>query len=174
MSEIAVREGMIKYINFVFILFLSNFLIACDFNDEKGFDTRDAIYSERKIDELLAKSLRNGDCEAFQNAVVNRHLADDGYSIFYYTQIMANKYNCPIAYYYLGVDMNADEGTYIGGIPVWSDDELTRNMAIYNLLKAYELGYEPSKYELEVFLGDDPKKFPKSSDFIVFLKVKNK
>lgn len=161
-------------IKLLICLFIITALTACDISSQKDMDTRDVIYDQNKTNNLLKKSLKNGDCKSFQDVVVNKHLADDGYSIFYYSQIMANKYNCPIAYYFLAVDLDTDKGTFIGGITVWSDDEITRNMAIYNYLKAYELGYEPAKYSLEKFFGDNPDNFPKSTDVIVFLQPKLK
>lgn len=161
-------------IKFFFFALIFTSLLACNRSNHKDMHKRDVIYDQNKTNNLLKKSLKNGDCKSFQDVVVNKHLADDGYSIFYYSQIMANKYNCPIAYYFLAVDLDTDKGTFIGGIPVWSEDEITRNMAIYNYLKAYELGYEPAKYSLEKFFGDNPDNFPKSTDVIVFLQPKLK
>lgn len=43
---------------------------------------------------------------------------------------------------------------------------MAKSMALYYFLKASELGEKEATYQLEHYFGEDPKKFPKSSDFI--------
>lgn len=102
-------------IKFFFFALIFTSLLACNRSNHK--DIREMLFMI-KTNNLLKKSLKNGDCKIFQDVIVNKHLGDQGYSFFYYSQIMANKYNCSIAYYFLAVDSDTDKGTCIEGITV--------------------------------------------------------
>jgi hypothetical protein len=43
-------------------------------------------------------------------------------------------------------------------------DNKTKNLALYHLLKSYELGYEKAKYMLENVFGENVK-FPTSKEY---------
>lgn len=63
-------------------------------------DSSSIIYSDEKMNELLDKSLNNGDCDSFHDAIVNSTFSGKTTALFYETQIMAYKYNCSIAYFF--------------------------------------------------------------------------
>lgn len=185
---------MNKLLNLLCMVSVSMIIVACDSSDKVNVDKKsisDAseisdvvdsssiIYSEEKMKELLDKSLNNGDCDSYSNVLVNSTFSGKEYSLFYETQVMAYKYNCAVAYYYLGMEMYSDRAGYgdeilleknklnsMNSPSVWSEDNMTKSMALYYFLKAYELGEKSAYYELVKYFGKDPKKFPKSSDFI--------
>lgn len=136
-------------------------------------DTGSVIMNQSQIDVLLKKAIDHGDCDSYQEAVVNRHLAGDTYSLYIYSQIMANKYNCAIAYYYLGIGL---ESSRLGSVNIFKNgvksiDNKTKNTIIYNYLKAHELGNNSAKYKLHEYFGKDETKFPKSCEYIIFPKL---
>lgn len=145
--------------------------VGDDKSEIKASDTSSVIMKQLEIDSLIKKGINQGDCDSYQKAIVNRHLSNDAYSLFGYSQIMANKYNCAIAYYYVG--FNLENIAHMGeNIKSFQDiDNKTKSMILFNYLKSYELGNESAKYTLYEYFGKDEKKFPKSCDYIVFRKL---
>lgn len=131
-------------------------------------DTGSVIMSQQEIDQLVKVAIEKGDCDSYQEAVVNRHLDSDLSSLYLVSQYMADTYHCPIAYYYVALAL--------GGSTAAKDrlshkkNEKSESIAIYYFLKAYELGHEPAIYQLEAY-GFNIKKLPKSSDYLTFPKL---
>lgn len=187
---------MPRYLNSLLLIPIFMIITSCDSSDKVDVDKKSMsetseisnavdssiiIYSDEKMNDLLDKSLNYGDCDSFHNAIINSTFSGKTTALFYETQIMAYKYNCSIAYYFLGMDMysdpdlvkykydfvsDSDKLNDISSPPVWNEDNMIKSMAIYYFLKAYELGEKDAYYELIKYFGEDHKKFPKSSDFI--------
>ncbi|MNT70484.1 hypothetical protein D3C72_2088800 [compost metagenome] len=85
------------------------------------------------------------------------------YELYYYSLIMANKYKCPQAYYHLFIIMN--DKVSIDGLTLYSNDETTKNMSLYYLLRAKELGYTQAQYEIDEVFGEN-KHVPPSSYYL--------
>ncbi|MND92090.1 hypothetical protein D3C80_842340 [compost metagenome] len=66
--------------------------------------------------------------------------------LYYYALLMANKHQCPEAYMNL-YDMLTWEGT-IDGIELAGKDSISRNQALFYLLRAYELGENSAVYSV--------------------------
>ena len=126
----------------LFLLQLS--LLSC--RNKKNSNSIEISYHERLLNDsmessrLLAKVINNGDFESY-NKVSNAYLlADKVDELYYYALLMANKHKCPEAFYHLFLIMT-DQAS-INEVELYSNDERTKNMALYYLLKSRELGYE--------------------------------
>ncbi len=137
-----------------------------------ALDTGSTFKSQEEIDALVKVAIETGDCDSYQEAVVNRDLASNDHSLYLVSQYMAERYHCAIAYYYLGQGLAQIK---LGEIRLPSPKgEVTEQLAIYYYLKAYELGYDNAKYVLQEFYGLDSDHLPKSSDYVVFPKLQEK
>jgi len=110
----------------------------------------------------LMNALNNGDFKSY-NVASNYYILKDKWPEFYfYSLIMANKYNCPEAHYHVYSFLT--DKVYIDQINMYSGDLITRKMSLYHLLKSFELGDEPSKQMvLDIYKN---KKVPKASDIL--------
>lgn len=162
------RNIKIEYV-FYYACVIMFFVTSCMYSNKKDIDNQSTNSPCQKgvnieLDSAkmeLAKAINDGDFNAYNRGsnyyIINYHWVD----IYYYTFIMANKYNCPEAYYHLYFFMS-DRGA-VDGINLYSDDEITKNLSYYYLLRSYELNIEYSKNDVAKLFGD---KVPKSTDFI--------
>lgn len=125
--------------------------------------------TEDKYNSLLKSAINDGNVDSYNDIVNMMFLYNDLAEAYYYSQIMAFKYNCAEAYYNL-YRVLSNKGT-INDINTYSDDEYTNNMAKYYLLKSYELGYKDSKSILKTFFKEN--KIPSSFEYINFQKLNN-
>lgn len=150
-----------KIKNFLIGSVLVCFLFSC--GKEKVNKVNTEIHSKISvsyINKLLIKSINDGDFKAY-NEVSSYYILEDKIPDFYfYALIMANKHECPEAYYHLYTFLTNE--ILINDINLYSSDERTKHLAIYYLLKSYELGYKEAAPKLEDIFG---KKFPKSYKF---------
>ena len=146
-------------------------VISCNRNEaQKEMEKAEAIavrgsktpldYDLPKVYALLDKAIYSGDTNAYNEVAGYYMLAFRHTDFLYYSLIMANKYNYKSAYFHV----------YIGLSRSWADarfgknDNRTENMALFYLLKSYEMGFRSAEFEVdEVFKG---KQIPKSSFYL--------
>ncbi|MBI5858341.1 MAG: hypothetical protein HZB42_11925 [Sphingobacteriales bacterium] len=126
-------------------------------------DLEDQI-GKQGIASLIDSAIERGDSMAY-NKVSNYYLINQLDEEFLFpAMIMANRYKDRSAYfdvYDILTSMRYDNH-------LEKMDEQTKAIALYYLLRSYELGYENAKYEVEELFTDKKLPIPKSSDFIVF------
>jgi hypothetical protein len=109
------------------------------------------ISNKEETFKLWKKAIDDGDFEAY-NEISNAYLLESQiYELYYFSLIMANKYKCPEAYYHLFIVMD-HRGT-INGLNLYSNDETTKNMSLYYLLRSKELGYTRAQFEIDEVFG---------------------
>jgi len=97
-------------------------------------------------DSLWRRAINEGDFKAYNEVSMNYQLVLKDPELYYYALLMANKHQCPEAYMNL-YDMLTWEGT-IDGIELAGKDSISRNQALFYLLKAYELGEKSAVYSV--------------------------
>ena len=137
-------------------------LSSCD-----SFETRSMNQPSRSLEELKTLALDSGDIDAY-NELETAYLDYEHGSFFDYAKQMADKHNYPQAFYdtYIQLLKHTDApGTTLS---LDSCDENTRKMAMKYLQKAYDLGFEPAKEELEMVYQKYQRTNKLESDFFVF------
>ncbi|WP_367331322.1 hypothetical protein [Sphingobacterium multivorum] len=113
-------------------------------------------------DSLWRKALNEGNFQAY-NEISNNYLLNLKESeLYYYSLIMANKYNCPEAYLHLYTILT--KSSNFNGIEMVSDDSTTKNLSMFYLVRAYELGDDKAKYIVDKHYGKN--KAPLSKKFL--------
>lgn len=157
-----------KTASFILLCLMLILLNSCNNDRKRQFVPEISVHAKlmankKKVVELWKKAIDKGDFKAY-NEVSNAYLLESQiYELYYYSLIMANKYQCPEAYYHLFVVMN--DKVSIDGLVLYSNDEMTKNMSFYYLLKASELGYAQAQYKIDEVFGKG-KSVPNSSYFI--------
>jgi len=138
----------------LFIIFFGLFLISSNQkSQEGGIDDPGDLELPRKVaDSLWRKAINEGDFKAYNEVSINYQLVLKDPELYYYAQLMANKHQCPEAYMNL-YDMLTWEGT-IDGIELAGKDSISRNQALFYLLRAYELGEKRAIYSIYEEFGD--------------------
>lgn len=112
----------------------------------------DKILSKRQADSLWRMAINEGDFTAY-NKISNDYLQRlKNYELYYYALIMANKHQCPEAYEQLYFILTSP--ALVDGVNMISNDSVTRNQAMFYLLKAYELGSKDAQYSIQDLFGD--------------------
>jgi hypothetical protein len=152
---------MTKRINHTFCCIFLMLSFAC--TDKRESQIINVSQEEvADINRELMNAINNGDFESY-NLVSNYYILEDKWPEFYfYSLIMANKYNCPEAHYHLYSFLT--DKVYIDQVNMYSNDVITRKMSLYHLLKSFELGHEPSKQI--VFDIYKKEKVPKARDVL--------
>lgn len=120
------------------------------------------------MDSLMINAINKGDKKSFERILRKRILIEGDTELFFYSLLMANKHNdwraCKFIFDYLDYEKN--KGIRINGIETFSGDKTTETLAIYYLLKSYELGNPDTlKFELNEYFKF--KKIPKSNDYLI-------
>ncbi len=121
------KDNSIKYI--ILIVIISIF-ISCISHPKTNFENPEVV------EELLNKVLK-GDTNAYYEISVDFFLENKSKEFLYYAMYMANEYNNPLANYDVYRILTRQSGKNIDEL-----DSITRNLAIYHLRKAEELGYD--------------------------------
>lgn len=142
--------------------------ISCNDKDKKKFVPEKSEYIEimnnkKKINNLWIKSINEGNFDAYNEVSNIYFLQNKIVELYYYSFIMANKYNCPEAYYNLYKIINSD--VTIDEINFNNKDHNSINTSYYYLLKSNELGYKNAAEEVKEVFGKG-KKIPSSMDFL--------
>ncbi|MCW8309703.1 hypothetical protein K7A41_00515 [Sphingobacterium sp. InxBP1] len=143
----------------VLLVFLSLIMITgCNHTSVKQNKLSDAQYisdeilSKQQVDSLWRMAINDGDFTAY-NKISNYYLQRlKNYELYYYALIMANKHQCPEAYEQLYFILTSP--AIVDGVNMVSNDSLTRNQAMFYLLKAYELGSKDAQYSIQDLFGD--------------------
>lgn len=141
------------------ILLLQIFIItSCNIKQHKAEELAikptTPIDDKMKIHQLIDSAITNGNDKAY-NEVASYFLIENmGKDFFYYAFTMANKYN------------NAEACFHVYNIIAHSTpkepkealsllDRKTKSLALYYLLKSYEMGFESAKYQVYEIYGKD-------------------
>ena len=119
------KDNSIKYI--ILIVIISIF-ISCISHPKTNFENPEVV------EELLNKVLK-GDTNAYYEISVDFFLENKSNEFLYYAMYMANEYNNSRAHYDV-----YDILTRYSSNKIEDMDTITRNIAIYHLKKAKELG----------------------------------
>lgn len=136
-SSIAqLKNNRIKYVILSIIVAVS---VSCISHPKTNFEKNPEV-----VKELLNKALE-GDTTAYYEVRLDFFLENKSNEFLYYAMHMANKYNNARAHYDIYLIL-----TYFSCNSVEDLDTVTRNLVIYHLRKADELGYfiesEDQKY----------------------------
>lgn len=159
------RKNSVLYLFFrLFVLFF----VSCNLNtnkEQKGVvdDPKDLELPQKVADSLWRRAINVGDFKAYNEVSNNYWLLLKIPELYYYAQLMANRHECPEAYMDL-YDMFSWEET-INGVELAGKDSVSRNQALFYLLKAYELGEESAVYYVHEEFGDSITP-PKSITFL--------
>lgn len=157
-----------KIVFYLLVLTIPVLFISCK-NERKKPGFAEVPYHTKLISNkeetlrLWGKAIHEGDFKAY-GEISNAYLVNPQmYELYYYSLVMANKYQCPQAYYHLFIIMN--DKASIDGLSLYSDDEVTKNMSLYYLLKSKELGFKQSQFEIDEVFGKN-KRVPESSYYL--------
>jgi|GEM_PF-326448 len=111
------------------------------------------------INRLQDSATQYGNNRAYGELSSSYELENMNPELLYYGMIMANKYDNAEGYYHVFASLSSpNTGETLNQL-----DKRTRSLAIYYLLKSYELGEESAKYKVDEIFG---KKIPKSSYYL--------
>lgn len=138
----------------LFVILFALFSISCNQKRQEGTvdDPRDLELPRKVADSLWCRAINEGDFKAYNNISNNYWLVLKMPELYYYALLMANRHECPEAYMDL-YDMFSWEGT-INGVKLAGKDSISRNQALFYLLKAYELGEKSAIYSVYEEFGD--------------------
>lgn len=139
--------------------------IACNSKNEKIIETPIEQFSATNdkdlVYRLLAEAINQGNTKSYRE-VAELYFRDGLYTDFYfYSILMASKYNYSRAYFDSYIIMSR-KGRKVNGIELCSDNNNSRKLANYFLLKSYELGLKEVKGDVIKVFG---KNIPKSNEY---------
>jgi hypothetical protein len=112
------------------------------------------VNNEKERLHLWKAAIDSGDCNSYNKIAVAYLMTYREVELYYYSLIMANKWHCPEAYRNMNAILTNEASP--GGDPVvLSNDSNTKNLALYYLFKARELGSEQAKQDIQVDFGKD-------------------
>ena len=123
----------------------------------------DLVNDEKARTRLWKAAIDSGDCEAYGKIGTAYLMTYREVDLYYYSLIMANKYHCPEAYFNMYAVLTTQ--TSPGDMVLLSNDKDTKNLALYYLFKAGELGFKNAKSLIELRFGKG-KSVPNSSFFL--------
>jgi hypothetical protein len=138
------KRREIKILQLFTVVFCVLFL-SCSHHVEKKLeavidDPKDLELPREVADSLWRRAINAGDFKAYNEVSNNYWLILKMPELYYYAQLMANRHECPEAYLHL-YNLLTLEGT-MSGIELAGRDSLSRNQALFYLLRAYELDEE--------------------------------
>lgn len=99
---------------------------------------RDLVEDEKARTRLWKAAIDSGDFKAYGKIATAYIMTYREVDLYYYSLIMANKYHCPDAYLTMYTILTHEAST--GDMVILSNDKDTKNLALYYLFKARELG----------------------------------
>ncbi len=115
--------------------------------------------TRKDLNDSIDKVIATGDSILYHDLLMKFYFYQPNDKFLYPSMVMANKYNsaegCLYVYMILSESVN---GSYV------SEDEKTKCIAMYYLLKSNELGNKNAKYEVGEIFKD--KKIPKASFYL--------
>jgi len=139
------------------------YVMVCSCNENKISDNKPKLVLEQtttfsktntsEIHKLYIKYIKENNIKQYNNISVDAILSGRMEDLLYYSMRMANKNNTPCAYYYIYYALSHPRGG------VWMDksDEKTKNIALYYLVKSYELGYKDAQADIFNIFGKNQK-----------------
>ncbi len=124
---------------------------------------RDLVKDEKARTRLWKAAIDSGDCKAYGKIATAYIMTYHEVDTYYYSLIMANKYHCPEAYLTMYTILTHEAST--GDMIILSKDKDTKNLALYYLLKAKELGSDEAQLTIDAEFGKG-KHVPNSSFFL--------
>jgi len=119
--------------------------------------------NEKERTRLWKAAIDSGNVEAYNKIAFAYLMTDKEVDLYYYSLIMANKHHCADAYLYLYTILTHEAST--GDMVILSDDKDTKNLSLYYLFKAKELGSKDAEHSIELAFGKG-KFVPNSSFFL--------
>lgn len=98
----------------------------------------DLVNDEKARTRLWKAAIDSGNFKAYGKIATAYIMTYREVDLYYYSMIMANKYHCPEAYLVMYTILTHDAST--GDMVILSNDKDTKNLALYYLFKARELG----------------------------------
>jgi len=140
----------------ILIVFWLTFFFSCQNNNTEivSIDPHpeEVELNKKEADSLWQKALNKGDFDAYKKVSENYLDTYRFYELYYYSLIMANKYQCPKAYEHLYYILH--ESITINGVNMKGNDEITNNIAKFYLMKSIELGNKDAEYLSREIFGD--------------------
>jgi|SRR6185503_12531872 len=109
------------------------------------------VNNEKERTRLWKAAIDSGDFRAYNKIAIAYFMSYRSTDLYYYSLIMANKYHCPEAYYNMHMVLTTQTST--GDMVLLSKDKDTKNLALYYLFKAKELGFKQAKRDIELEFG---------------------
>ncbi len=109
------------------------------------------VNNRKERTRLWKAGIDSGDCDAYNKIALAYLMSYREADVYYYSLIMANKYNCPEAYLNMYRILTHDAST--GDMILRSNDKNTKNLAHYYLFKAKELGSSDAQFSIDVEFG---------------------
>jgi hypothetical protein len=150
-------------INYFILLFL-NIVLSCSNSPIQSNKKTNATkmlpaFNSRELQILTDSAIFMGNQKAYNKAAMIYLLNDLDVEFLYYAMIMANKYNYPEAYFHVYIILNNRRNDQ----KLRNLDDRTKKIALYYLLKSYEMNYGEAKYEVDdIYIN---KTIPKSTEF---------
>lgn len=133
-------------------------------NEEQVVRPTTPIDDRRHVFELIDSALVLGDEKAYNKVSSYYFVANRQREFFYFALTMANEKKSVEAHFHV-YSIIAYSTSELPQKALMKMDCKTRNMALYYLLKSYEIGYDRAKYYIEEFFGKDVA-IPKSSTYL--------
>lgn len=124
---------------------------------------RKLVNNKKERTRLWEAAIDSGDFKAYNKIAISYLMAEREVDVYYYSLIMANKYHCPEAYYNMHLILTHHAST--SDMTLLSNDKDTKNLALYYLFKAKELGFKQAKDNVEFDFGKG-RSVPNSSFFL--------
>jgi len=109
------------------------------------------VNNEKERTRLWKAAIDSGDFRAYNKIAIAYLMSYRETDVYYYSLIMANKYHCPEAYYNMYIVLTHEAST--GDMVLLSNDKDTKNLALYYLFRARELGFTDAKEIIELKYG---------------------
>jgi hypothetical protein len=107
----------------------------------------ESVFITMDMDSLIKLTLQN-DTSAYNDLMVKFTLQHEDERAFYYSLLIANKFNNPRAHFEVYASL-AYSCHFNGKEWLISSDEKTRNLALCHLYQANKLGYRQAKYHVQ-------------------------
>nr|WP_294907249.1 hypothetical protein [uncultured Lacibacter sp.] len=128
-----------------------------------------AVLNKDSVFKLIDHALMFGDSKAYNRASAYYFIRDNAEEFLYVAFVMANKYDNSEACYHVYQILNSTRNQE----QLEKLDERTKKVALFYLLRSYEMGYDQSKYELEQIFKKG-EMIPKSSSYLNLLATERK
>jgi hypothetical protein len=146
-----------KYLFYCLLIVGVVFIVFLVTKKKTVLDPCDSSYDNPTYVGELLNRIENGDTVAYLEALRSLQYRWPEDSFLWYSLRMANRYNYPRAYFHSYIHLaNPYKGEEL--------DDKTKCLAMYYLLKSYELGYLDRKH-LQEYLKNDS--IPKASSFLI-------